>query len=364
MPMRGSVIAEEGEGPPPGLPRKALKVPPYEQILRDHGDLVRQDALQDLLVFPADNLEVTATPRTARTVRSTLPPAEAFARGTSLFVQRCLEFYQKDWSGVRRRYLALSAEGGGGGRTGGEDGGLDVGPAAVEDSTAQFEVDLEGDDGGGSEKHAPRRSSSFNVEPILTGHLEYSRSAAVLDGPGRRDSKGGLNRVSRKLSESAGVGGRLRKAFAVLRFETVQGPLVLELFKDEKRTTLRDRIDLTESSSIELVPSTELMFRLNLPTESVLCLAESAGRCEEWCEEILAEMARWNLPRVEDILRRGSVATQQQATPQRASGGSNIGRGRTVQSMLDELNQPDRRWDRGKEAEGSVPEKGHPVLGA
>jgi hypothetical protein len=81
------------------------------------------------------------------------------------------------------------------------------------------------------------------------------------------------------MDPSMGLTSRWKKRFFALRFQSASGPLVLEINKDEKRTsTVKEVVDLSECRGIEVCSdlSCHSVPRYDLSCHSVLFVCQKS----------------------------------------------------------------------------------------
>ncbi|XP_071954468.1 dedicator of cytokinesis protein 7-like [Antedon mediterranea] len=76
--------------------------PDFEAYLEKHHYRIQSDDCPHLLKFPDDDIEVTTSERTCRTVKPALPDEEQLV--TDLQVRDCIKLYTSEWALVSRKY--------------------------------------------------------------------------------------------------------------------------------------------------------------------------------------------------------------------------------------------------------------------
>eukprot|EP00049_Salpingoeca_infusionum_P004362 m.78351 g.78351 ORF g.78351 m.78351 type:complete len:828 (-) comp12532_c0_seq2:4202-6685(-) len=117
-----------------------------------------------------------------------------------------------------------------------------------------------------------KKSAAFPVTPILSGNLSVAKTAAA----------------PTTKKETAVVGKTKKQRFVVFRFETPQGPPVLEVSKDKKAG--KEVIYLEVSS---VVQSVDTMFEVQVEDTSYEFQCDSADAADEWVDTIVHQVTSW-----------------------------------------------------------------------
>eukprot|EP00041_Stephanoeca_diplocostata_P038322 m.1498353 g.1498353 ORF g.1498353 m.1498353 type:complete len:2221 (+) comp25203_c0_seq1:290-6952(+) len=257
----------------------------YEKRLKEKAAAVAADEHRELLTVDEDDLQFLQVPRERRTADAATPGGLLDA-SIDMFARQSLTFYQDDWHIVKRKHIALSRS----------DADHPAEATVVDERVGGkhvYEVDIatpgSGGKGGadvGQVDNMPTEPKIFNVAGV------QPRVAPTVNGS-HANSKGTMSeKRSKKDSRDNTMlpPSKWKRRLMQLRFQTPSGPLVLELYKDEKRQQVTETIDLSDAT----VEENGALLSIRLVTdETIACNFEMEAQCLTWAFSIREQLTKF-----------------------------------------------------------------------
>lgn len=253
----------------------------YEKHVQEMAAVIAADEQQALLTVDDDDLQMLDIHRERRTAEAAMPSGLQEAP-ISMLARQSLMFYQDDWHVVKRKHIEYS-------RTVADD---TVGDATSDANTIihDFAIDhvQSGESGLNSEVDGmPTEPSIYNVAAV-----QPRAQGLPVSGPPSRLSSGTLSEKSKKHSKDQTMlpPSKWKRRLIQLRFQTSGGPLVLEMYKDEKRQQVTETVNLTDATVEE--NGTLLSIRL-VNDETIGCNFDKDSTCSTWAYSIRQQLTKF-----------------------------------------------------------------------
>eukprot|EP00051_Salpingoeca_urceolata_P014520 m.184994 g.184994 ORF g.184994 m.184994 type:complete len:2151 (-) comp18109_c0_seq2:114-6566(-) len=258
-----TILEQEGDNDDEHM--YSYEVPDYESQLEENRGVIEADSLRSMLLFPADDVKLVTVPRKLRTTSSSVPD-EARQTSQSLFAKSCVDFYTADWTVLERASSEYNVN------------SADL-PSLDEIDDPTFEVDTSNRTGTARESLSQGLYlRELSTEPFAEGYLLYAKLSAT------------ATRGKKEIPSS-----KWKRRFFVLKFETGEGPLRLEGYKDDKKSAVKDVIVMPLETEVEVLPNQPGSFRLLIEGSTDLHVfnAEAEDTCTTWATAVLATLGEW-----------------------------------------------------------------------
>ncbi|XP_048588509.1 dedicator of cytokinesis protein 9 isoform X4 [Nematostella vectensis] len=224
----------------------------YEDEIVQKRTQILRDSLQDLLLFPQDDVSAYTIPRELRTEHASFP-RDALSRSTSLFTRECILSYTSSWNCIENKYAQYS----------GSYYKLPR-PSQAEGLQEQvFEMDMTDDVDGGDK--------DYNMSPLRERGI--TKQGYLTKAPFHGENANNGNSASKVYK---------RRWFNLKQVST-DGSYVLEYRKDDSATTARGVIYLDACTQISKgVKGRMYGFELHIHDKIYSLVADSQSDMDQW----------------------------------------------------------------------------------
>ncbi|EDQ86394.1 uncharacterized protein MONBRDRAFT_28379 [Monosiga brevicollis MX1] len=252
-----------------------VNAPPFEDILLQLLSRLREEALlADLITATENDFQLVRIPRQRRTEEPPLNE-KAIAAVRDLFARQCLAFYASKWHVVRPTSRTKSQ-------------GTSESVHRISEPLPQLisEVDLD-------DTQAQGLVSLLLPYPGLTptNSNSNSRLKTIHQNMGMSTTNCNLTKQCNGDSAANLIQTKVRKRYLVFRYQTKQGPPVLEVFKSEQLTGSSDTVPLADPDTLSMEGDTG--FRVQTANWAYLFHLENADACQHWFDTMSQKLAEW-----------------------------------------------------------------------
>ncbi|XP_031567360.1 dedicator of cytokinesis protein 11-like isoform X3 [Actinia tenebrosa] len=224
----------------------------YEDEIVQKRTQILRDPLQDLLLFPTDDISAYTIPRELRTEHSTVPK-DALSRSTNLFTRECIRSYTSSWNCIENKYAQYSGS------------YLKLPRPSQTDGLQEqiFEADLT--------DQVDSSESNYAMSPLREKGITKQGYLTKAPFHGENDK---VNSITAKT---------YKRRWFNLKQTSNDGSYVLEYRKDDHATTARGVIYLDSCTHISKgVKGKMYGFELHIHDKTYSLVADSQSDMDQW----------------------------------------------------------------------------------